>query len=69
MMNADLLYGGDPCPACGAELGYEEDWSAGDIWLTHPDPPCGWMPSGWPSTRRGALDGRDPDQAAPAQNT
>ena len=49
-----VLYGGDPCPRCGAQLDYDEDYEAGAIWLIHPEPHCGWLPDGYPSTTRGS---------------
>ena len=40
------LCGGDPCPVCGVELGYEEIGDPDDCdvepVLVHPDPQCGW---------------------------
>ena len=59
-MDDDRLYGGDPCPRCGAELDYDQqettdsegfpDWR---LFITHPVPQCGWRPDGYPSTREG----------------
>ena len=52
-MAADkVLYGGDPCPRCGVILDYDED-GEGNVWLIHPDPQCGWLPDGYPSTKEG----------------
>jgi hypothetical protein len=56
----DTLYGGDPCPVCGLILDYDEDYENGDVWLEHPEPLCGWIPDGYPSSPRGAEDGRHP---------
>lgn len=57
----DELAGGDPCPACGVKLEYEEIGEEHEPLLEHPDPQCGWQPDGYPSTRRGWVHGRDPD--------
>ena len=59
-MDDDRVHGGDPCPRCGAELGYDEqqmpDGFGGEEWqpfIRHPEPQCGWRPDGYPSTREG----------------
>lgn len=59
-MDDDRVHGGDPCPRCGAELDWdvaeitgtdgEPDWV---VYLLHPDPRCGWLADGYPSTREG----------------
>lgn len=56
----DQVRGGDPCPRCGAELGYDEqeapDGMGGTEWqpfLTHPELRCGWLADGYPSSREG----------------
>lgn len=57
----DELIDGDPCPACGAELDYDEVGDEREPEIVHPEPRCGWVPDGYPSTRRGWAHGRDPD--------
>ena len=52
------LIGGDACPVCGIELDW--DYDRGPV-VIHPDPQCGWLPDGYPSSRRGWTTGRDPD--------
>jgi hypothetical protein len=47
-----LLYGGDPCPRCGAELGYDESGEEREPFLIHPEPRCGWIPDGYPARAR-----------------
>ena len=64
---SDALYGGDPCPVCGVELDYDEFGEEREPSIVHPDPDCGWRPSGYPSTRRGWIHGRDPDASPETQ--
>lgn len=68
MMSDDRVFGFDPCPRCGAILGYDEQEAAdglgGTEWqpfITHPEPQCGWLADGYPSTREGW--GEPPGQA------
>lgn len=65
--NDRTIYGGDPCPRCGLVLGWDEDYETGDRWLIHPEPQCGWIPSGYPSTRAGAGEPPSPSLVAPHQ--
>ncbi len=52
------LYGGDPCPRCGVVLDYDEQGDDREPFLVHPEPQCGWLPDGYPSTRQGATRSR-----------
>jgi hypothetical protein len=55
------LIGGDPCPGCGVTLDWDEEGDDRTPVVLHPEPRCGWVPDGYPSTRRGWKHGRDPD--------
>lgn len=54
------LYGGDSCPVCARILQWEEAGAEREPQIIHPEPQCGWLPSGYPSTWRGWERGRAP---------